>query len=193
MRKIIIVCGKSGTGKDFFVKNILKKHNEIKRLKEYTTRKIRNESDLENYNFSNVKEMNSYLNRGKVLECRSFEKADEGAVFYFNLAEDKNINEINIMTSSPFALPKITKYYGRENILLVSITCDIDIIYKRLIKRNHSKDEIIRRMECDDIQFKSFDYFDIELNSKNDINDMINQFDIVYNEFIMKGDDTNIC
>lgn len=157
---LLIIGGKSGSGKDSVVKEFEK--NGWKRIIKYTNRpKRQNEIDGVDYHFIpiGIMETRAFLFR------QSFEVAN-GDIWYYGfpmehimLPDNKNDKYIIIMTpfeySSFLNMIKGFKTIGKD---FISVQIDIpdDIRRERLIKRGDDIEEINRRIEADNKDFEEW-------------------------------------
>ena len=157
---LLIIGGKSGSGKDSVVKEFEK--NGWKRIIKYTNRpKRQNEIDGVDYHFIpiGIMETRAFLFR------QSFEVAN-GDTWYYGfpmehimLPDNKNDKYIIIMTpfeySSFLNMIKGSKTIGKD---FISVQIDIpdDIRRERLIKRGDDIEEINRRIEADNKDFEEW-------------------------------------
>ena len=158
---LLIIGGKSGSGKDSVVKEFEK--NGWKRVVKYTNRpKREDEIDGVDYHFVSIELMETI----PFIFKQSFVVAN-GDTWYYGfpmehimLSDNKNDKYIIIMT--PFEYNKfldMTKEFKIIGKDFISVQIDIpdDIRRERLIKRGDDIEEINRRIEADNKDFEGWE------------------------------------
>lgn len=166
--KRIIICGHSGSGKDYLLKGLIKKGFEYR--PKSTTRPMRKgeKNGIEYTYYKNV-DFYNMLNEDKILYYQTFIINDDKWI-YFMTKEDFNNSELFIMT--PYEISNIEKI-DRESSFIIFIDIPEDIRYKRILERNDSSDKVARRIESDREDFNNFSDYDLRLcDSVFNINDV---------------------
>ena len=159
MGKIIVIIGKSSSGKDT-IYNEIKNDKELalKTIVPYTTRPIRDgETEGIEYHFVSKNDFNSLKEQGKVIEYRVYNTV-HGDWIYFTVN-----NEIDLVDSSYIIIGTLEsyeafkEYFGMENLIPIYIEVDDGIRLERALKRelcpeNRKFKEMCRRFiaDCDD-------------------------------------------
>lgn len=150
-----IIVGKSAAGKDYLRKMLTKKGYTYGIP--YTTRPIReNEKNNEDYYFINNDIFNNMLNDNLFYYFENF-----NGWFYGVTYEQWIKNNLFIMT--PSAIKKL-KPDDRNNSIVLYLDIPLEIRKKRLETRNASDDSIERRIVADELDFKLFMDFDLNIN-----------------------------
>lgn len=158
---LLVIIGKSGSGKDSVVKVFEK--NGWKKIVKYTNRPKRNgEIDGIDYHFVSI----NFMEEKSFFSEESFTVAS-GDTWYYGISSgdlykslftDKKNNYVIIMT--PTEYKKLNKIlYTTKGIDYISAQIDIsdDIRRERLIKRGDDIEEIDRRIEADNKDFEGWE------------------------------------
>lgn len=158
---LLVIIGKSGSGKDSVVKEFEK--NGWKKIIKYTNRPKRNgEIDGIDYHFVSI----NFMEEKSFFSEESFTVAS-GDTWYYGISSedlykslftDKKNNYVIIMT--PTEYKKLNKIlYTTKGIDYISAQIDIpdDIRRERLIKRGDNIEEINRRIEADNKDFEGWE------------------------------------
>lgn len=159
MGKIIIILGKSSSGKDTIYKE-LKASTNLLPILEYTTRPIR-ENEVNGKDYFFVTEDYFKKNADKVIEKRSYNTI-KGVWTYGNLFDhqfnlkDENLNYLLITTLE--AYKKFLDYFGQESLIPIYIHIDDGIRLERALKREKLQkspdySELCRRFLVDQKDF----------------------------------------
>lgn len=154
---MLILCGKTASGKDTLLKELVKLG--YKTVVSFTTRPMRQgETNGVEYNFVDEKTFKDMTNNGEFAETTSY-KVASGETWYYgsrkiDLTDDKaiilNPEGLKAMKSIPGVNP--TSFYLRV---------DEDEIANRLTKRGDNPKESARRLKADRKDFKGIeDYVD---------------------------------
>lgn len=160
----VLILGKSGSGKDFLLRNLIKKG--LKGCVKYTTRPKREfEENGSSYNFVNESKFLELINNGEFLAYDKFEvtpKYSERQTWYYGITnEDFRNSQVFIITPSEFN--KISKE-DRKNCFVVYLDISKEIRESRLNNRNDSNDSIKRRIEADEMDFQNFTDYDLKVS-----------------------------
>lgn len=177
MGKIIVITGTSGSGKTTIANKLLEIYpNKLKRIKTTTTRKIRNESDNETYNFVCQYTFLDDIENENFIE---YEEVYEN-VYYGTkketineaLTDPKHHHLICIDVKGATTLKSILN----ENCL--TVFCDpinYDTIKQRLSERgeDNNKEERLNKFN---VEMSYKDTFDIKIDTSKSIEETILQF-----------------
>ena len=162
MGKIVLLMGKSSTGKDTIYKNLMTDEKlGLTKIILYSTRPMRQgETDGIQYFFTNEDKYEEMKRNGKIIEERTYQ-TNYGPWRYFT-ADDGQINiedaKIYLMIGTLESYSSLRGYYGAENIIPVLIESDDRIRMERAMKReakqeNPKYDELCRRFLSDEEDF----------------------------------------
>lgn len=175
MVKIIAIIGEAGSGKDYLVKTIANKDVEIfNEIIPCTTRPKR-ESEREgvNYYFLSLSQFEEYQAEGKMLETTSFKNWKYGT-----LLNSLNKDKINIGVFNPEGVIQLLD----NNKIQIKVYRLLVNPRERLLRQlqretNPDVDEIVRRYQTDNIDFKhiGIDTIDLINNNMNQLRNNIKQ------------------
>lgn len=153
---VYLICGKSGVGKSTLVKNLIDEC-DIEPIITCTTRPPREgEVDGIDYHFI-TKEQFDELNTGcEFMEYASYKVANGETWYYGSLFKDFLNNKNRIIIVNPDGIKVIRtkcKNYGIDT-MVIMLTANKKTRLKRLNTRGDNKDEVLRRMQADDEDFK---------------------------------------
>lgn len=161
MGKIFYVMGKSSSGKDTIFEELLADQKlGLNKIILYTTRPIRfGETDGVQYHFVNEEKLRALMEKGKVIELRSYNTVC-GVWKYFT-ADDENIHleEKNYLAIGTLeSYEKLKDYYGTEKIEPVYIEVEDGIRLERALFREKKQEkpnyeELCRRFLADASDF----------------------------------------
>ena len=158
----IILCGKSGSGKDRIIGEIVRR-GEYKPIISYTTRPMREgEINGKEYNFISKEEFLKFLKEDSLIEYRKYNTLVNGNpdVWYYGVMKKpeylfefgdlfKNIVILDLEGAENFI-----KYSGKENCKVIYIDCDDKIREERAKARgSFDQTEWNRRLKDDTIKF----------------------------------------
>lgn len=169
---VIILMGKSCSGKDTIARE-LAKMSKTDRIVTYTTRPARDhEVDGRDYHFVSDEQFDKMVSDNEFVEHKSYYPAVGGVWKYGSKLTQSEIDDddkkyIIILTPDGYRDVK-SKYPDEPNIISVYIDCDRDVLEKRLRKRRDDPAEAARRLKADDRDFEGVeDLADITVdNSK---------------------------
>lgn len=155
MKKVIAICGKSGSGKDSILKGVLNKKPEVfAPIVSYTTRPKR-EGEIEgvDYYFITSEQMASKIMNGEMLEATSF----NGWVYGTSIDSLKD-DKVNIGVYNLEGLEYLIENKNEIDSLIFYIDASNKIRLLRSLNReeNPDIDEIIRRYGTDKTDFLDF-------------------------------------
>lgn len=150
---MLILIGKSASGKDTITNKLIKDYR-FKKLITYTTRPMRKgEVEGVTYHYISDEDFLNKVNNGFFAEWKKY-KTTQGVWYYGSAIEDYAKSDNNtVIILTPDGVRDIKKL-GFKDIKIFYIFSDKDTIKKRLSIRGDSSDEVIRRMEKDDEDFK---------------------------------------
>ena len=154
---ILILCGKSASGKDTTLKKLVEKYNYIPIIST-TTRPIREgEKNGVDYNFISKEEFNWKIAKDMFLEYRSYNTLfnDIPDTWYYGTEKQElDPKKIYISVLDFDGAREVQKYYGRDNTIIIYISCP-DLIRENRAKQRGSFDqtEWDRRLKDDEIKF----------------------------------------
>lgn len=154
---IVILCGKSASGKDTTLKKLVEKYNYIPIIST-TTRPIREgEKNGVDYNFISKEEFNWKIAKDMFLEYRSYNTLfnDIPDTWYYGTEKQElDPKKIYISVLDFDGAREVQKYYGRDNTIIIYISCP-DTIRENRAKQRGSFDqtEWDRRLKDDEIKF----------------------------------------
>lgn len=156
MKRVIAICGKSGSGKDTIVKEILKRYpNLFKPIVSYTTRPSReNEKEGIDYYFITKSEMANKIVNNEMLEVSEFNNW-----FYGTAINSLSDDCINIGVYNLDGLEYLCQNeQDIDNLIFYINTSDKTRLIRSLNREEHPDvDEIVRRYGTDKNDFNSFD------------------------------------
>lgn len=160
MGKIFYVMGKSASGKDTIYKRLTASLPEVKTVRMYTTRPIRDgETNGVEYFFTDRQFLERCRKQGTLIECRTYETV-YGPWSYFT-ADDGQIDleqGYYLMMGTLESYEKLQEYYGRENLVPVYICVDDGLRLLRALNRERQQKtprykEMCRRYLADEQDF----------------------------------------
>ncbi len=166
-----IITALSGSGKDA-LSNLIQNEINIPKIKEHTTRPMRNDGrDMNSYNFTNKdffdKEYNNFI------FTKNF-KVFNGDTWIYGLHKSELIDTpIAVVVLNPLSIKEFQDYVGKENCKIIFLNVDEDIVLQRLKDRGDNIDEIHRRIDNDKKDFlnilKDFDYIRVDNNDNVEV------------------------
>lgn len=149
---MIIIMGKSGSGKDSVEKE-LEQHGYNK-ISKWTTRPMRqNEIQDITYHFTTIEDFKDKLNNGFFLLYRSYNTSD--GIWYYGLSKEDfecaNEKSCIILTPDEYKEFLQIKNYPHKSFYIYA---NQKTIKRRLSDRGDKKEEAARRLEQDNIDFK---------------------------------------
>jgi guanylate kinase len=157
MGKLIVLMGKSASGKDTIYK-LLKEDESLnlKQLVPYTTRPMRaGEVEGEAYHFVTEAQFKELLQKGRVIEHRSYNTV-HGLWRYFTVA-DAQIDlskDSYLLIATLEAYVSVLSYFGADKVVPVLVTLDDGERLERALSRERQQDnpkyeEMCRRFLAD--------------------------------------------
>lgn len=164
---ITILCGKSGSGKDYISKKLIDKGYIP--IISWTSRPMReNEIDGREYHFCTRREFEYMIETDKLLEYRSYNTLYNGIndTWFYGLLKEKLDNEKNYVVILDLKGTKeFIKYYGKDNCKVFYIEASDKIRTERAMKRgSFDKTEWERRLIADGEDFGEEKFREIEVD-----------------------------
>ena len=156
MINILVISGKSASGKDLVVKKLVEKG--YSRIVRYTTRsKRKGEQQDIAYHFISDEEFKQKIEEGFFAEYKTYNT--EFGVWYYGTALDdlENADDKSVIVLEPQSYRDIKDELSDKNIICVYLYANNSTIKKRLEHRGDNPNEVIRRMESDNEDFKGFE------------------------------------
>lgn len=160
MGKIFILVGKSASGKDTLMKQVLADCPHIKRMVSYTTRPMRDgEENGREYFFVTNSCFEEKRREGKVVEERVY-YTKNGEWVYGTIDEGNNFNTGSYLAiKDPAGAKKLRDYYGENNVIMILVDVDNGIRLMRAVTREMAQvepkyAELCRRYLSDEEDFK---------------------------------------
>lgn len=154
---MLIICGKSASGKDTIKKELIAKHG-FSGIVTYTTRPQRKgEVDGVDYHFVSEEEFKMMINSGFFLEWKQYDTV-QGIWYYGSALDDydgADENTVVILTPSGY-FDFLNRSGNSNNHLCIYLYANLATIKKRLKSRGDNKEEIERRIVKDNEDFKDF-------------------------------------
>ena len=161
MGKLIVLMGKSATGKDTIYKLLqVDQSLNLQQLVPYTTRPMRaGERDGEAYHFVTEEEFHGLLEEGRVVEHRSYHTI-HGLWRYFTV-EDEQLDlsqHSYLLIGTLEAYVSIVKHFGPDKVIPVLVTLDDGVRLDRALTRerqqeNPKYEEMCRRFLADSADY----------------------------------------
>ena len=161
MGKLIVLMGKSASGKDTIYKLLLAdKSLKLRQLVPYTTRPRRvGEIEGEAYHFVTEEQFNALLEKGRVIEHRSYNTM-HGLWRYFTVEDDQlNLVEYSyLLIGTLEAYVSIVRHFGQEQVVPVMVTLDDGVRLERALNRERQQEhpkyvEMCRRFLADSADY----------------------------------------
>ena len=176
MNKLFILCGKSASGKDTIMKQIIKNHN-YERVVSYTTRPMREgEIDGVDYNFITQEKFNEMLENGEIIEHNVF-KTNFGNWHYGTGSDilEKLKRDNLICIKEPKGIKQLINKLGYNRVVPILIQRSAyDRLISSLNRQPNATDkevlEMTRRLNADEEDFKEIESENI-FKINNDILD----------------------
>lgn len=159
----VILLGKSGSGKDYLMRKLVDKG--LKGCLKMTTRPQRkHETQMVTYNFVSESLFSEKIKNNDFLCYQTFnvtpENRDPEVWFYGITNEEFENSQVFIMTPGDFTNINLEK---RKDCFVVYLDIDRETRKKRIEGRGDKNDSVERRLDSDDVDFKSFDDYDLRV------------------------------
>lgn len=168
---MIVLCGKSASGKDAVKSFIVS--GGMKPIVTYTTRPPRKgEIDGVSYHFITEEDFLKKQKDEFFLENTSYHVAD-GSTWYYGTAAD-DFTEDGVIILNPDGLRAIQPFKKDKRIRVYYLFCDESVRERRIMSRKCDPEESKRRLKADNIDFKNInDYIDFSIKNQNRSPDMV--------------------
>lgn len=166
MGKIVVCMGKSSSGKDTIIKELLRENKyHLQKIVPSTTRPIRfGEVNGREYYFGTEKEMWQLEQEHKIIERRKYD-TEQGTWYYYTTSENIDLEKHNYITISTLeGLDDYIRYYGSNRIISLLFQLEDGERLQRALneeseKENPTYTELCRKFLAD---FKDFSKEDLE-------------------------------
>lgn len=176
MIQLIVLVGKSCSGKDS-VKKVLTEKYKIESVLEYTTRPMRpGEVQDQTYHFISKEEFIDKIDKNDFIHWKCFNTV-QGEWYYGLALKDIKIDSVLITYPSELIaiIPILKEKFDKKNKVFY-LTVDDSVIRNRLKQRGDNPCEAERRMVADNIDFEGIeDYVDFIINCNNKTPDQIGE------------------
>lgn len=177
---VLILCGKSGSGKDAVLKE-LEKSGEFTPIVSDTTRPMREgEVDGVSYNFPSKEEFLNKLNNGGYIEHREYHTTVGGVpdIWYYGCPTDDYTNGDKdfVVIFDINGTKEFIKQVGAENVIVAEIVVDDKVREERARTRgSFDQTEWDRRLADDEARFASSETFNVVDFTVNNTNQSLEQ------------------
>lgn len=153
----IVICGKTCSGKDSIIKELVKNH-EFKKLVTWTSRpKRKGEKEDITYHYTSNDDFREKIKTGFFAEWKSYE-TEFGTWYYGTAWEDlENAKDDTLVILTPDGYRDVCKKLEKKPVCIY-IYVNNSTIKKRLISRGDDEKEAERRLKQDNKDFKDFEY-----------------------------------
>lgn len=147
MKKVFLILGKSGSGKDTLVRNIVERGEiGVQRLVRDTSRPQRtSEKDGVDYNFKTASEMRNSMSSYIEWDCFND--------WFYATNKDAIPEGVSIMTGSISTYESLVKTTQDFELYTIYLNIDKETQRERLLLRGDSQEEVARRIKADDKDF----------------------------------------
>ena len=159
----LLILGQSGSGKDFLVRNIVKK--DLIGCVKMTTRPQRKyEIQGVTYDFVTDSLFKEKIENEEFLCFQTFNVTPEGRnpeTWYYGITKEEfERAQVFIMTPGEF---DCIDAETRKNCFVVYLDIDREIRESRILRRNDKNDSVQRRLDADEEDFKGFGDYDLRV------------------------------
>ena len=165
----IIITGKSGSGKDYLIRQ-LEKEGLTTSVKVTTRPQRQHEIEGKTYYFKSLNEFNSLLESNQLIVSQEFFNDKKELWKYGILKDDFNNAQAFIMT--PGEIEQINPEI-RKGCFVVYLDIDRIIRENRISGRNDSNDSVTRRLNADEVDFEGFKDYDLKITDPEFEVDMV--------------------
>lgn len=179
MGKIVVLMGKSSTGKDTIYKKLIENpQSELRTIVPYTTRPIRSgEQNGVEYFFTDESGFQKLAAQGKIIESREYHTF-HGLWRYFTVDDGQILEDSDyIMIGTLEAYMKLKEYFGEERLLPVMIELDDGVRLQRALDREKQQkqpkyEEMCRRFLADSTDFSEEKIAEAGIHKRFENNDL---------------------
>lgn len=167
--KIVFISGKSGVGKDTFVRGLDKSKYNI--ITPYTTRPMRDgEENNKEYNFITKDQLSELIEENNYPSITEYKVANGDTWTYITFCGQYKDDMTNVIIATPEQIKEIKWYFnlseesGDEIINIYLETPPTDRIIRMLQRTNDDIEkinEVIRRFNADEEDFEEFEKSDL--------------------------------
>lgn len=177
MKVILILVGKTCSGKDSIVKELVKKHN-YKRIITYSTRPMRKgEKQDITYHFISEDNFRQKIEEGFFAEWKTY-NTEFGVLYYGTALKDlENAEDNSVIILTPDGVMDIKNKLNKKS-TIIYVYANNATIKARLMKRKDNEREADRRLKHDNEKFRGIE---------NEVNRIVyNNFDADINDVVDK-------
>lgn len=171
---MLVIIGKTASGKTTLREKMVKEYG-FNPIITYTTRPMRKgEEEGKTYHYITDEEFNEKIKEGFFAEYKEY-NTKKGIWKYGSAKEDLiNSDKSSIIILTPGGVEDIRKNLPEPEIdmKIIYIYSNLSTIKRRLFYRKDNKDEIERRINSDNIDFKNADILADKIVYNNDENDL---------------------
>lgn len=154
----LIIVGKSGSGKDFLQRELIKKGLNFE--PKVTTRPIRSgELEGREYKFMTNQDFSEIVKQDQVFTKQSFQIENE--IWHYAITKS-NFEKNNVFIMTPHEIAQLDSE-TRKICFIVYLDIDEEIRRKRVIRRKDMNDSVNRRFKADSEDFESFVDYDMKI------------------------------
>lgn len=173
MHKLIILCGRSGSGKDTIMRSLVSKG--FKPAISYTTRPMRpNEKNHVDYHFIKKNTFLKLISNDGLIEYRKYNTV-EGEWYYGLGKSEIDLFDSNYVTIKDLnGVKELVNYFGKENCIVFYISASKFVRTMRAMRRGgFNQEEWDRRIKADNYDFRDSEvnkYCDVKIENMDGIN-----------------------
>lgn len=169
---IYAIMGKSSTGKTSILKKLIERNNYTPIITTTTRPKREKEVNNVDYNFTTEHMFDKMNKEGKLIGL--FE-ATNG--WKYGIEKDSiDITKNNLIVIEPKGYKDIVDFFGKNNVKSILVESEIDIRLLRCIERNDHPDEIERRFDQDNKDFKKIEV-DFKVKNNSDLMESVEKIE----------------
>ena len=178
MIKILIICGKTSSGKNAVVNKLVNEYG-YRQVVTSTTRPMRKgEQQDVTYHFISEEDFIQKIRESSFSEYKTYD-TEFGVWYYGTAVEDlENADEKSVIILTPQGYRDVKSKLPEKDIMCIYLYADNETLKKRLEIRGDNPKEAARRLTHDDEDFKDFE--------KEADKIVYNNFDADINEVIKK-------
>ncbi len=157
MIKILILMGKTASGKDSVIKRLVQKHN-YKKIITYTTRsQRRGEKQDVTYHFISKDDFKQKIQNGFFAEYKTYD-TEFGTWYYGSALEDLETSDYkSVIILTPQGYRDVKDRLVKKDITCIYLYANNETLKKRLEKRGDDPKEAERRLRHDNEDFKGIE------------------------------------